>query len=116
MQQVRSDEVAAIRKQLDHPVIDGDGHLIEYTPLVRDFLVEIAGEEVAKRFDVGVQGSRAVRQIPVDKRRELGVTRFAWWLQKASLAGNTAFRICDGAGFLAPCCCWKDNICQSDCI
>ena len=33
---VRSDEVEAIRKQLDHPVIDGDGHLIEYNPLVRD--------------------------------------------------------------------------------
>ena len=44
---VRSDEVEAIRKQLDHPVIDGDGHLIEYNPLVRDFLVEIAGEDVA---------------------------------------------------------------------
>ena len=42
---VRSDEVEKIRKQIDHPVIDGDGHLIEYTPLVRDFLVELAGED-----------------------------------------------------------------------
>ena len=31
--------------------IDGDGHLIEYQPLVRDFVVEIAGEEIAQRFD-----------------------------------------------------------------
>ena len=43
MPYVQSDEVRKIRGQLDHPVIDGDGHLIEYSPLVRDFLVEIAG-------------------------------------------------------------------------
>ena len=41
---VPSDDVAAIRSRIDHPVIDSDGHLIEYLPLVRDFLVEEAGE------------------------------------------------------------------------
>jgi hypothetical protein len=35
--------VAAIRGQLDHPIIDCDGHIIEYLPLVRDILVELAG-------------------------------------------------------------------------
>ena len=76
---VRSDEVDAIRKQLDHPVIDGDGHLIEYNPLVRDFLVEIAGEEVAKGFDQMLGGSALARQVPLEAKRGLGMTRFAWW-------------------------------------
>jgi predicted TIM-barrel fold metal-dependent hydrolase len=74
-----SDAVRAIRERLDHPVIDGDGHLIEYTPLVRDFLVEIAGEEVATRFDMLSEGSRLARQVPIEKRRDLGMSRFAWW-------------------------------------
>jgi predicted TIM-barrel fold metal-dependent hydrolase len=79
VQFVPSDEVEAIRKQLDHPVIDGDGHLIEYTPLVRDFLVEIAGEEIAQSFDQMQNGSRLARQVPLEAKRGLGMTRFAWW-------------------------------------
>ncbi len=76
---VRSDAVEKIRGQLDHPVIDGDGHLIEYTPLVRDFLVELAGEEVAQSFDTMQQGGALARQVPLEAKRGLGMTRFAWW-------------------------------------
>ena len=79
MNYLRSDAVAAIKRRLDHPVVDGDGHLIEYQPLVRDFVVEIAGEEVAQRFDMLATGGRLARQVPLEKRRELGMTRFAWW-------------------------------------
>lgn len=79
MQYLPSDEVQAIKKQLDHPVIDGDGHLIEYTPLIRDFLVEIAGEEIAKRFDMMQNGSVLSRQVPLEAKRGLGMTRFSWW-------------------------------------
>ena len=76
---VRSDEVARIRAQLDHPVIDGDGHLIEFTPLVRNFLAEIAGEEIAARFDTLQNGSALTRQVPREAKRGLGMTRYAWW-------------------------------------
>lgn len=79
MNYVRSDEVTAIKNRLDHPIIDGDGHLLEYQPLVRDFVVEIAGEEVAQRFDLMATGGRLARQVPMDQRRGLGLTRYAWW-------------------------------------
>ena len=79
MQFVASHEVEKIRARLEHPVIDGDGHLIEYTPIVRDFVREIAGEDVAKRFDAMTQGSVAARQVPHAMKRGLGMTRFAWW-------------------------------------
>jgi predicted TIM-barrel fold metal-dependent hydrolase len=79
MRFVRSRDVDAIRARIDHPVIDGDGHLIEYNPLVRDFIVEEAGESVAKRFDLLVHGSQLTRQVPLAKRRELGTSRFPWW-------------------------------------
>jgi predicted TIM-barrel fold metal-dependent hydrolase len=77
---VRPDEVAAIRDRIDHPVIDSDGHLIEYLPLVRDLVVEIGGRSVAERFDQLVSGGRLVRSIPTgETRRELGLSRTAWW-------------------------------------
>ena len=46
-----SHQVAAVRNKIDHPIIDSDGHLIEYLPLVRDFLVEEADKSVATGFD-----------------------------------------------------------------
>ena len=76
---VRSDAVAAIRKRLDHPVIDGDGHLIEYAPLVRDFLVEEAGREAGNAFDRFIYGGRLARSVPLEQRRGLGLSRTAWW-------------------------------------
>ena len=44
MQYVPNDEVEAIRKRLDHPVIDADGHLIETAPVFRRFLHEFVKE------------------------------------------------------------------------
>ena len=79
MSYVPSDAVAKIRRELDHPVVDADGHLIEFTPLVRDFLVEIAGESVAARFDALQRGSVLAREVPREAKRGLGMTRFAWW-------------------------------------
>lgn len=76
---VPTDEVAAIRARLDHPVIDNDGHIIEYLPLVRDIIVDLAGEEVASRFDKVTSSGRTSQLVPVHKRRELGLTRSAWW-------------------------------------
>ncbi len=41
---------AQIRASLDHPVIDGDGHVIEYLPLFEDYLAEVAGRELRDRW------------------------------------------------------------------
>ena len=89
MNPIRSDEVAAIKARLDHPVIDGDGHLIEFQPLVRDAIVEIAGEEVAKRFDLMATGSRLARSVPLEQRRALGMSRFAWSTRQMSMCSSS---------------------------
>ena len=80
MSYVPSDEVRDIRSRLDHPVIDSDGHLIEYVPLVRDFIAEEAGEDVARRFDRMTRSAagRAAFPDPAD-RRERGIHAAAVW-------------------------------------
>ncbi|MGO8860940.1 MAG: amidohydrolase family protein [Acidimicrobiales bacterium] len=50
MEFAASPDVQEIRGQIDHPVVDGDGHLVEILPLVLEFVVEAAGRDVAKEF------------------------------------------------------------------
>ena len=47
---VPSDRVAEIRRRLTHPVIDADGHLAEFMPMVVDCMREVADDAVAERF------------------------------------------------------------------
>jgi predicted TIM-barrel fold metal-dependent hydrolase len=76
---IPSEDVSRIRARLEHPVIDSDGHIIEFLPVVRDLIVEEAGEMVARRFDVIVDSGRLVQSLPVSERRAAGVTRMPWW-------------------------------------
>lgn len=76
----RSDEVQRIRSRIDHPIIDSDGHLIEYIPLVRDFIAEDAGEDVAAQFDKITRSAAARVAVPDRRRRrELGLHSSAVW-------------------------------------
>jgi predicted TIM-barrel fold metal-dependent hydrolase len=78
MSDVRS-RVEQIRARLGHPVIDSDGHDIEYLPLVREELRQLAGPGAVDRFEVMVQGARLARGLDDDTRRAQGVMRIPWW-------------------------------------
>ena len=45
-----SPTVARIREQLDHPVIDSDGHLVEVRPVAMEYIERAGGSDIAKRF------------------------------------------------------------------
>src|SRR3954463_9536808 len=75
-----TDRVAAIRARLEYPVIDSDGHLLEFLPLVRDNIVDLADESVATRFDAMITRPRASRQHPGgDECRRRGLFQSAFW-------------------------------------
>ena len=42
---------ARIRESLSHPIIDGDGHVMELGPVILDYLKQSAGPRVARRFE-----------------------------------------------------------------
>jgi predicted TIM-barrel fold metal-dependent hydrolase len=79
MEFVRSEAIEKIRQQIDHPVIDGDGHVIEYAPLVRDFISEEAGESVAERYETMMGGGARFRDLPDDQKHRFGAFRYTWW-------------------------------------
>ena len=74
-----TDEVRRIRARLDHPIIDSDGHLIEFLPLVRDLLVDLAGESLAKGFDALVDSGQTLQGLSEEVRRRLGIIQTPWW-------------------------------------
>src|SRR6185312_14782845 len=67
-----------IRSGLDHPVVDGDGHLVEYMPAYLDFLKEVAGPAVAERFAKQRKEGSWYAMTPTE-REEKRVWRTSWW-------------------------------------
>ena len=41
---------AAVRARIDHPVIDSDGHMIEFEPGFIDYLKNVGGQTMVDRF------------------------------------------------------------------
>ena len=72
-------EVERIRARLDHPVIDADGHLFEYLPVVYDLLDEVAGAAAVDGFRVVTGASALTRPLSAEQRRQAGAIRTPWW-------------------------------------
>ncbi|HIG41061.1 MAG: hypothetical protein ABGY96_09175 [bacterium] len=49
---------AQIRAKLNHPLIDGDSHIIEYAPVLMDFIKEAGGEDAVAAFKTNMRGGR----------------------------------------------------------
>jgi len=71
--------VAQIRAKIGHPIIDSDGHLIEYLPVVRDILREQAGEDAVKGFDFVTSAGRFMRTLTPEQMRASAFVRSPWW-------------------------------------
>lgn len=70
---------ARLRDRIGHPVIDSDGHHVEFLPLVKDRLRELAGDSVLARFDRITRGAEIARRLDPATRRQLALTRMPFW-------------------------------------
>ena len=70
-----ADRVSQIRTRLGHPVIDSDGHYIEFLPLVKERLHALAGRGVAQAFENVVGSAGLARRMDADTQRRLGMVR-----------------------------------------
>ena len=74
-----ADEGAKLRASLRHPVIDADGHWLEYGPVVADALRKIGGEAAVRAMRInGDRVGRALRMSP-DERRRQNIAQEAFW-------------------------------------
>jgi predicted TIM-barrel fold metal-dependent hydrolase len=77
-----------LRESFGHPVIDGDGHMIDLLPVLLEFLDEVGGSELVDRFTSHrvyktVIGLEAVRATPEERRRDWRAFD-AWWAGTAN--------------------------------
>ena len=68
-------DAAKIRAQLNHPVIDVDGHHLEFRPAVEDYLRQAMGAKLFTEW----QQSNAEKPPTMDERREYRIEQGTWW-------------------------------------
>ena len=73
---------AQIRAKLNHPLIDGDSHIIEYAPVLMDFIKEAGGEDAVAAFKTNMRGGRTGPgwyQMNWEERHYTRAIRAPWW-------------------------------------
>ena len=84
---------ASIHAQLGHPVIDADGHMLEFEPAFLDHLQEVGGAEIVDRYNELCETNRKNGfdwyQMSWRERRDRAAVRPSWW---ALPAKNTVDR------------------------
>ena len=70
---------AAVRERLDHPIIDADGHVIEFLPAAMDHLRDLAGDDAVKAFEQVLGAGVVARGMPLVQRRAAAMPRMTWW-------------------------------------
>jgi predicted TIM-barrel fold metal-dependent hydrolase len=78
---------AAVRARLSHPVIDSDGHIVEFEPALMEYLKQVGGAGMEERFktkrlDGSAAGIAALfhwYQLSPEERRDQRATRSPWW-------------------------------------
>jgi predicted TIM-barrel fold metal-dependent hydrolase len=71
--------VEAIRAELDHPVIDSDGHAIEYLPVLLEMLRDVGGPGAVEGFQRMLGSAPATWSLGPDQMRAAGMVRTSWW-------------------------------------
>ena len=73
-----SSKSAAIRAKLDHPIIDSDGHLIEVTPVLYDYIRDEGGDQALAKYLATIEPHWT--HISAEERHDARVTANTWWL------------------------------------
>ena len=72
-------EGAKLRAELGHPVIDADGHWLEYGPVVSEAMRKIGGDAAIRAMQInGDRVRRSLHMTPAERRRE-NVAQEAFW-------------------------------------
>ena len=75
---------AEIRAQLKHPVIDGDGHWVEFDPVFAERMRKVGGDKAADGFHAAMQTTRDSLSMTVAERRRRRIAQPAFWSRQAS--------------------------------
>src|ERR1041384_5615189 len=96
---VKRTRSAQIRAQLKHPVIDADGHTIEYGPAYFEFLKQVGGPQLAARYREKLDAGGWYRMSPEERLKKRVTRPTSWGLPtKNTLDRENAMRSGEGGG------------------
>lgn len=70
---------AEIHVGLTHPVIDSDGHWLEFEPSINEYVAKVGGRSLADAFMTQRRKLERDLQTPLEERRQLRRPQQAWW-------------------------------------
>ena len=74
---------AEIRSQLTHPVVDGDGHWLEYAPVFSEKMRKAAGDKSAEGFLAALRSTTDALKMTPEERRRRRVAMPNFWNRQA---------------------------------
>src|SRR3982751_6222252 len=72
-------EASQLRSRLSHPVIDADGHWLEYSPVMRDEFRRIGGDAAVEALGVASARIPSALALSVAERTRRRVGQEAFW-------------------------------------
>jgi len=75
----RQSEARRVRSRLKHPIIDADGHWLEYPPVMREVFRRIGGEAAVQGLAMANQRVRESLGMALDERRRRRIGQEAFW-------------------------------------
>jgi len=69
----------AIRAKLNHPVIDSDGHWVEYSPVIQDYLKKVGGTRAVEGFASRDDVVGRILSMTLEQRRDERRAQQSWW-------------------------------------
>src|SRR5262245_51334601 len=72
-------EARKLRARLNHPIIDADGHWLEYAPLMREEFRRIGGDAAAEALALASRRIPASLEMSLAERRRRRVGQEAFW-------------------------------------
>ena len=67
------------RKKISHPIIDGDGHWIEYTPVFAEKMRKVVGDKGADGFIASQRRIPDALSLTIEERKKRGMAMEGYW-------------------------------------
>src|ERR1044071_7100525 len=74
---------AQIRANLSHPIVDGDGHWLEYAPVFSEKMRKAGGDKGADGFLAALKSTTDALKLKPEERARRGVAQPNFWNRQA---------------------------------
>ena len=75
---------ADIRSGLNHPIIDADGHWVEFTPVFAERMRKVAGDKAAEGFLAASRRIPDALRLSIAERKQRGVAMEGYWTRQST--------------------------------